>query len=90
MKSKSIQEKYEERKKWFSDRVGKIIFRSKTTCPCAVCESVYQNGLLIESKIHGDYAMSCEGESWADGETGFKYFDTKEEVSEFEKNIKKG
>jgi hypothetical protein len=75
---------YTEREQWFIDRIGKTIFRNKDTCPCAVCERVYQEGLTIDDELHARYVADVEGMSNAEG-TPLRYFDTKEEVLEFEK-----
>lgn len=88
-KEKTPKEKYEERKKWFTDRIGKTVFRNKSTCDCDSCRGVEKNGLEITDYNHACYMRDCEGESWMDGATGIRYFDTKEEVVEFESKIKK-
>jgi hypothetical protein len=72
------------RKKWFRDRIGKEIFRTKRTkgtCDCPACMNLYLNGMFINDKTHADYLYIFESE------TDFKYFDSKEERDEFEKGI---
>lgn len=64
-----------DREKWFIDRVGKVIWRNKTTCKCGVCESVYQNGLLLSDEGHAMYVYTVESDL---GGT-LKYFETKDE-----------
>jgi len=72
-----------DREKWFIDRVGKVIWRNKTTCKCGVCESVYQNGLLLSDEGHAMYVCICESDVSVEGGT-LRYFDSKEERDEFE------
>lgn len=82
------KEEYKEREKWFLDRIGKTIFRNKGFCDCARCLLVYNNGLILKDASQARYSMAIEGESWSDGQIGIRYFDTKEEVLEFEKSLK--
>lgn len=77
-----------ERQKWFSERVGKRVFRNKTSCTCEMCNDVYENGLIIDDELHADYLCMCEGEYGLEERTPLKYFDTKEEVLEFENKYK--
>lgn len=77
-----------EREKWFNDRIGKIVWRNKTTCTCGICESVYQNGLMLSDEMHASYVCDCEGSYNAEGSI-LRYFDSKEERDVFEKGIKK-
>lgn len=74
------EEKYDQRKQWFLERVGKRVFRSKTSCPCSVCVDVYKNGLIIMDTMHANYLCDVECDI-------IRYFDTKEEVIEFEKTL---
>ena len=73
--------KYEERKQWFIDRIGKRVFRTKTSCDCESCKNVYENGTVIEDRDHAVYLFAVEGEKITE-----RYFDTKEEVEEYENN----
>jgi intergrase/recombinase len=72
-----------ERKKWFNDRIEKVIFRNKTTCKCGACEIAYKNGLFVNDKIHADYLCQLEAEYNIEG-THLKYFDTIEERDKYE------
>ena len=40
-------DRYILREKWFKDRVGKVVFRTRDSCHCAVCESSYKHGVRI-------------------------------------------
>lgn len=73
-----------EREKWLIERIGKRVFRNKTTCPCAVCERVYQEGLVIADEGHAVYLSDIEAAYTHDG-FPLRYFDTREEALEFEK-----
>lgn len=74
---------YEDRRQWFLERVGKVVYRNRTTCKCALCDIVYREGLTIEDKFHAGYVHDMEG----DGGT-IRYFDTLEERDEYEKTLK--
>ena len=76
--------KYKEREKWFTDRVGKVVYRNKTSCLCDVCEHVYQNGLNISDEMHASYLHDNEACYTSEGSL-LRYFDTIEERDEFEK-----
>jgi len=78
--------KMEQRQQWFIDRIGKTIFRNKTSCPCSVCERVYQEGLTIEDELHARYVADEEGAYNSEG-TPLRYFDTKEEVLKLKKSL---
>lgn len=73
------QEKFDQRLKWFTDRIGKRIFRDANACSCEFCKSVETIGLIVKDEMHADYLTSIEMEA------GITYFDTKEEC----KNSKK-
>lgn len=75
-----------DRKQWFIDRIGKRVFRNKTTCTCLVCKSVYDKGWLIEDENEAIYLYDMEGCAAYDGEQ-LMYFDTKEEVEQYEQEI---
>lgn len=81
------EERYKERKKWFVDRIGKTIYRNVNGCDCRTCKNVYDNGIIISDEQHALYIHAREVCSWEDRETGFRYFDTKEEVEQFEKSL---
>ncbi len=78
---------YNEREKWFTDRIGKIVYRNKTSCECRVCENVYQNGLKLYDKMQASYTHECEACYTSEGSI-LRYFDTKEERDEFEKALR--
>lgn len=78
-------EKWDEQLKWFTDRIGKVVWRNKTSCDCAVCKNVYEKGVVITSKFHANYLCDLIGDYAADG-TVLEYFDTKEERDQFESN----
>ena len=65
-------------RQWFYDRIGKRVYRTKSTCPCSVCAAVYKKGLIITDYDHANYLLDCEGE------IGLLYFDTKKEVKDYE------
>lgn len=41
--------------KWFLNKIGKRIFRDKTSCPCPACEKVFEEGLIVNNATHADY-----------------------------------
>lgn len=75
-----------ERQKWFIERIGKRVFRNKTSCTCKTCENVYLNGLIISDEMHAYYLCTCEAEYTLEGNP-LKYFDTKEESIQYEKMV---
>lgn len=82
-----IRAPYSEREKWFRDRVGKTVYRNRTTCKCRVCESSYIHGVQIADEFHAMYLWEWEGTSNYE-DNDLRYFDTKEERDEFEKTLK--
>lgn len=71
-----------KRKKWFIDRIGKKVFRGKGTCFCDSCMRSYFNGIVIQDEFHAGYL--CDVEIHSDS---MHYFDTMEEMIEYEKTI---
>ena len=69
----------EESKQWFIDRIGKVVYRTDTLCPCYMCEDAYNNGLLIKDDMQAQYLFSVEAEC------DIRYFDTKQERDEHER-----
>ena len=76
---------YSQREQWFIDRIGKIVYRNVTTCGCKVCKNVQLNGLFIKDENHALYVAEIESCYTNDGHP-LKYFDTKQEATNFETN----
>ncbi len=74
---------YNEKKKWFTGRIGKTVYRNKTSCACATCDNVYLNGINIADEYHAIYLLDISTEYSAEG-FPLKYFDTIKERDEFE------
>ncbi len=78
---------YEDRRQWFLERAGKVVYRNRTTCPCIICAEIYEEGLTIkdelQAKILSDWENVHEG-----GVESIRYFDTLEERDEYEKTLK--
>ena len=72
----------QDREKWFIDRIGKRVFRNKTSCNCDTCQKIYENGLVISDKNHAQYLYDMEGMYALEG-VKLKYFDSKEESGIF-------
>lgn len=85
--AEAVKELYEERRKWFTDRIGKKVYRNNTGCPCKSCQDVYVSGLRIGDLDHAKYLMDVEGDFTACGHPT-KYFDTVKERDEFETQLK--
>lgn len=81
-------ESYNERQQWFIDRIGKIVYRNYDGCSCHICHHIYNYGLAIDDKYHAHYLCEIEFSFNADG-CPLRYFDTKQEVAEFEKSLNK-
>jgi len=73
---------YTEREQWLIDRIGKVVFRNKTSCSCEVCAYVFENGLLVHDEYHALYMAEMEECYTEDGQP-MRYFDTKEETIAF-------
>lgn len=84
MEQSELKARHHKREQWFQDRVGKLIWRTKTTCKCSVCADVYVNGITPSDEMHASYLHDCESEM-----PSLMYFDTKEERDNYEKDIKK-
>lgn len=41
--------------KWFTDRIGKRIYRDKTTCNCETCTRGWKEGVIIRDEDHAIY-----------------------------------
>jgi hypothetical protein len=80
---------YKEREQWFLDRIGKIVYRNRNGCSCEICEKNYQDGLYLTDKLHAQYLYEIEVSFHSD-ECPLRYFDTKEEVIEYEKILENG
>ena len=76
---------WNERQKWFMDRIGKRVYRNHHDC-CEVCEEIYKNGLIISDATHATYLHDVESEFTAEGNPTH-YFDTREEMLEYEKGL---
>lgn len=50
------------REKWFIDRIGKRIYRDKSTCNCDTCRDVEINGLIVHDKEHAQYLHMCQND----------------------------
>ena len=80
------KELYEERLKWFIDRIGKRVYRNAVLCGCVSCKSVHAKGLIIGDKMHAYYLCDMEG-AYAFDNIALKYFDTQKEADEYEKKM---
>ena len=84
MKSKKqLKAEYDERVKWFTDRIGKTIWRTAINCPCLTCKRIYGEGLTLINHQHAHYVADCSMEG------GIPYFDTEQERDEYEANQEK-
>ena len=54
---------------WFTERIGKKIFRVKNPCPCTICQMVIIHGLIISDKQHAQYLFDVQNE------LGIEYFE---------------
>ena len=74
------------RREWFHERIGKRIYRNDDGCDCEGCKRVYEEGLVIDDDFHADYLTDIEAEYNIEG-TRLRYFDTLNEVKDYEKAI---
>ena len=61
-KESELRAIWDEREKWFQDRIGKRVFRNKNTCKCKTCEDVSEKGIIISDTYHASYLHDCESE----------------------------
>jgi hypothetical protein len=49
-------------KRWFINRIGKLIYRNRTSCncKCTTCERVYKKGLTITCLDHATYLYTIQ------------------------------
>lgn len=47
---------------WFKERIGKRVYRTKSTCTCEICKNVFENGLIISDELHAHYLYDCQNE----------------------------
>jgi len=78
---------HKELEAWFVERIGKTIYRNKTTCSCGVCQGVYERGLILADKFHASYVTDLTGQSNMEGYP-LQYFDTEKERDEYELSLK--
>lgn len=48
--------------KWFTNRIGKRIFRLTDTKCCDSCQKVLTDGLIVHSKMSAQYLYDCQNE----------------------------
>lgn len=41
--------------KFFTNRIGKRIYRDKTTCNCGTCTRVWKEGIVVGDRDHARY-----------------------------------
>lgn len=83
-----MQRELTEREKWLIERIGKVVYRPETGCPCDMCKNVYKNGIVIADRNHALYLSDMELDYTHDG-TPMQYFDTRQEAIDFENENKK-
>jgi hypothetical protein len=49
-------------KEWFTERIGKRVYRTETTCKCEVCTRIGEVGLVIADELHAQYLFDCQNE----------------------------
>lgn len=76
-----------ERKQWFLERIGKRVFRNHVGCPCDICESGYEYGVVIDDALSADYLCEVEATGNHEGDP-LMYFDTIEQRNAFEQLLK--
>jgi hypothetical protein len=77
-----------EREQWFHDRIGKVVYRNDNGCHCDCCQAIRKYGITILDRLSAIYLYDCELEFTGEGHP-LRYFDTLDEVEEFEKKNKK-
>lgn len=75
-----------ERGLWFRAHIGQRLWRNNY-CPCEICKSIYENGIVITDENEADYCYDNECDFTAGGDL-LRYFETREERDAYEKTIK--
>lgn len=75
------------REHWFLNRVGHRVFRNNCGLNSKLDLATYEHGLHIHDALQAKYLFGCESDFAAEGEP-LRYFDTKEEVAEYESSLK--
>jgi hypothetical protein len=83
-----MQRELTEREKWLIERIGKVVYRPDTKCPCEVCKHVYENGLIVADRNHALYLYDMEVMYTIEAKIPMQYFDTRQEAIDFEKEHK--
>jgi len=53
--------------KWFTNRIGKRIFRDDDGCGCNFCNDVVKNGLIVFNESHAQYLAMIDNDFEACG-----------------------
>lgn len=64
-----MKNKIDNKEQWFTDRIGKRVYRKLGSCKCKSCLIVAHEGLVIIDKQHANYLYLVSGE------TGIRYQD---------------
>ena len=77
-----------DRKQWFLSRIGKRVFNTLFH-DCLICKAFYESGVVLHDRFEAISAYDLERDLQVEG-TKLKYFDTKEERTQYEteNNIK--
>ncbi len=65
---------------WFTDRIGKRVFRPDHGCSCSSCRRIAEEGIIIEDEEHAQYLYDWDDYRSEDGTVHIVYADTKEEL----------
>ena len=52
---------------WFLNRIGKTVYRDKSTCTCESCLNALTEGLIIRNEQHAKYLYMIENGFEAEG-----------------------
>jgi hypothetical protein len=56
------KDRYDKRKQWFINHIGKRIYRTKNSCQCEICKAVYEHGLFVDDRMQAIYCHDAECE----------------------------
>jgi len=45
---------------WFTERIGKRIYRGDVTCDCNTCKTGTEEGLIIRDNTHAEYLYDVQ------------------------------
>jgi hypothetical protein len=52
---------------WFTERIGKRIYRDDSGCPCGTCHQIIKEGFIVNDEDHAQYIFDSQNDYAQDG-----------------------